>query len=350
MMLGDKSEINAGDQSTNNQAQTINNSYGLSYADVRDIATDIFKSNIVQFSETAAALAQERASEMTEKFLYKLEKEAPEAINEFATPGMQDTYFQAQKEYAINGDAEIADMLVEMLVERAKLPARNRLRLALDEGLKVAPKLTVQQMDLLTLSHFRFHSLWNKPLNFESLVQAINPEFMLVDDINILDVDEELSILEYFRLGKISSTITYKTTEEVLLETYPQFLNRGFTLEECHVPEFLVHELFIPCFHNAQKYQFKFASKDSLISFLREKGITEERILHISNFFNSHLFEASELPDLLKPYIPNYHKLDLMYNTTSWKQFSISKIGMAIAISNYHRRFGIRTDLSVWVK
>jgi hypothetical protein len=349
-MLGDKSEINAGNKSTNNQAQTINNSYGLSYADVREIATDIFKSNMIQLSETAAAVAKERASEMTEKFLLKLEKEAPEAINEFATPGMQDTYFQAQKEYAINGDEEIADMLVEMLVERAKSPVRNRIRMVLDEGLKVAPKLTVQQMDLLSLSHFRFHTQVPNPGTFEVLAQRLNRDFTLMDNINISEVDDDLAFLEYLGLGRTLDTSTYKATELLLLELYPAFFSRGFTLEECHVPEVQSDELFIPCFHDLTKYQFRFPNKEALATKLREKGITEERISHISSFFSSHLFQQHELPNLLMPHIPNYDKLISMYNSTSWKKFAISRVGMAIGLSNYYRRYGVKHDLSIWVK
>lgn len=349
-MLGDKSEIKSGDQSTNNQAHTITNNYGLSYAEVREIATDVFKANVIQYGETAAVTAFERASEMTEKFLSKLEKEAPEAVNEFATPGMQDTYFQAQKAYAINGDEEIADMLVEMLVERAKSPVRNRMRMVLDEGLKIAPKLTVQQMDLLTLTHFRFHTQSQNLGTFVSLAHKLNLEFMLMDNINITEVDEDLSILEYLGLGKLTDTSEFNSTESTLLNTYPAYFCKGFTLEECHVPEISHSELFIPCFHDSNKFQFRFEAKEDLIANLRGKGITEERINYISQFFDSHLFQQHEISSLLSPYIPNFETLISMYKSTSWKNFHISKVGMAIGLSNYHRRYGIKNDLSIWVK
>lgn len=348
-MLNTGSKIESGNESINNQAQSITNNYGLSYADVREIATDVFKSSITQLSETASAIAWERASEMTEKFLLKLEKEAPQAINEFATPAMQDTYFQAQKEYALNGDEDVADMLVEMLVERAKSPTRNRTRMVLDESLKVAPKLTIQQMDLLTLSYCIFRSKIANVKNFEDFAVTLNKDLSLLDNIDSAQVNDDIYFLEYLRLGKRVEG-TFSNPNESFIQHYPAYLCKGFTLDECHVPEIPSSELFIPCFHDVSKFQFRFESVEGLIELLRDKNLTEERISYITSFFTSHVYLSHELTNVFSSKIPNFEILMSLYNTTQWKSFEMSPVGTAIAISNYHRRFGVKHNLATWVK
>jgi len=341
-------KIDSGNDSTNNQAETIIYNSGLSYSDAREIAIDVFKANIIQLSESAASLALERASELTEKFLNALQTEAPAAISEFGTPAMQDTLFQAQKEYAINGDNEVADMLVDMLVQRAKSPVRNRLRLALDESLKVAPKLTIAQIDLLTLAHFTYRVKLMSVLNFDALVFILTGHFRILDHIDENQINADLSFLEYYGLGKISIGEHGNLSQSCITE-YPALFNKGFTTEECSVNELSFDAIFIPCFHDLTKLQFRFETKEILINELRARNLTEERINFIASFFDTKLFTQHEAQEKLIERIPNFGKLISIFNNTSFKSFDISSVGMAIALSNYHRRYNEKNDISIWI-
>jgi hypothetical protein len=348
-MLSKDTNINAGDSSVNNQAQTINNTYnGITYQDARDIATDVFKNNFLILKDEAAAIAAERASEITEKFLKRLETEAPDSLNEFATPGMQDTFFNAQKEYAISGDEEVADMLVEILVERAKTPLKSRKRFVLDESLKIASKLSLNQMNLLTLTHLERRTIHQGVGNFDSLINILNQRYSLMEDLEEDQINGDLLFLEYLRLGKIV-TGNFSSPEEILHNNYKAYLSKGFTLDQCKVPEVELSDLFITCFHDKEKFQFRFETKEMLEIFLRQKKITEERIHEIASHFNSNIFHQGEINFLLSTKVPHFAKLLNIYNNSQWKSFELTSVGMAIAISNYHRQFGDKLDLSVWI-
>ncbi|WP_262250451.1 LPO_1073/Vpar_1526 family protein [Parapedobacter soli] len=152
-MLNDKiQKQEGGDSSTNLQGHVVNVYQGISYADAKEIALDVFSSNFIQLKNEAAEIAKQRAEEITEALLEKLIERAPDAIEEFKQPGMQDSLFTAQKEYAKSGDKELGDLLVDILVDRANSPERNMMQIILDEALKIAPKLTIEQLDTLTLS------------------------------------------------------------------------------------------------------------------------------------------------------------------------------------------------------
>ena len=65
---------------------------------------------------------------------------------------MQHALFSAQKEYARTGDKDLESLLVDILVDRAGATERNIKQIVLDEALSVAPKLTSEQMDALTVN------------------------------------------------------------------------------------------------------------------------------------------------------------------------------------------------------
>jgi len=349
-MLNKDSNINAGNSSTNNQAQTINNTYnGITYSDARDIAIDVFKNNFLVLKDEAAAVASERAYQITEKFLKRLESEAPHALSEFATPGMQDTFFHAQKDFALSGDDEIAEMLVQILIERAQTPIKNRMRLVLDESMKIASKLTADQMDLLTLTHLMHRSIEANVGTFENLIKRISRNLSICENLSEIYINEDLQFLEYLRLGKFLSG-KYFDPCRTWLTSYGPYLNKGFTHEELHVPEIPNGDLFIICFHDTTKVQFRFETKEALITFLRSENLTEERINHISSFFNHNLFQQEEFNQLLNDKIGNYSKMITIHNNTEWNSFDLSSVGIAIALSNYYRRFGNKVDMSIWIK
>ena len=147
IMMKDKKQ-EGGDGSSNIQAENVNVYNGITYKDAKEIALDVFNSNFIRLKSEAAQIAAERAEEITEK-----NEKSPESLEEFKNPAMQDALFQTQKEYAKSGDEELGNLLVDILVDRAKTQERNMLQLVLDESLLVAPKLTVEHFDLLTCSN-----------------------------------------------------------------------------------------------------------------------------------------------------------------------------------------------------
>jgi len=348
MALNNETNITAGDSSTNNQAQTINNTFnGVSYRDVKEIALDVFKDNFLVFRNEAAEIATARATEIIEKLLERLEDGAI-PLDEFATPGMQDSLFSAQKEYAMSGDEEVADMLVEILVQRAQTPEKNRFRIVLDESLKVASKLTIQQMDLLTVSHAMRHMKVLNQTTLNGLYERLDVYLSFFDGIDEGEVDKDLSVLEYLNLGKISVE-EYTNPASFFLKAYPAFFNKGFDESECLIPELGNEDILISCLRNNKKLQFQFSEKVDLISFLRSKSITESRINEIASFFDVNIFTPEELISEINGKVNNFSKAMSLHNNTNWKCFQLSPVGKAIAMSNFYRKTNQKLNMSTWI-
>jgi hypothetical protein len=218
-MINDKNlKQEGGEKSTNLQGQNVNIYNGISYSDAKEIFNDLFKSNFLQLKHEAADVAQQRAEEITGKFLNDLNTKSPESIAEFKEPAMQDALFTAQKEYAKSGDLDLGDLLVDILVDRVQTNTRNMLQLVLDESLKIAPSLTVEQLDTLSLNFLLTRTRSTAISDFNGFAQMIKRDIEPFVN-NLLSDNNHYNYLEFHRCGHIR-TGNYGNLETSWKKTY----------------------------------------------------------------------------------------------------------------------------------
>jgi len=148
-MTNNKQTQKSGAHSTNVQVDTVNN-YGISYVDVREIALQTFKDNFYELSESAKKIALERAEELISSFLDKLEKESPSLINKIQEPDIQYAVINAQKQYARSGGPDTLELLSDLLKYRFQAEEGSLKGIVLNESIEVMPKLTTNQIKLIT--------------------------------------------------------------------------------------------------------------------------------------------------------------------------------------------------------
>ncbi|PFX76397.1 hypothetical protein COL39_03610 [Bacillus cereus] len=154
-MIGNKKEIHAGDDSTNIQAQNVTIQHnGLSYTDVKEVAMEIFKSNFYNLGKTVENTINERAEEIINKYLDRLVTKDPESLKNTEDPDLRFSIYEMQKNHARRGDAKIADLLVDMLVNRTMVKEEEFLKLIYNESMMMITKLTSNQIDILTVIFF----------------------------------------------------------------------------------------------------------------------------------------------------------------------------------------------------
>jgi len=353
-MISDKNKKQeGGDGSSNIQAENVNvYNTGISYSDAKEIALDVFKTNFIHLKNEAAQIAAERAEEITENILKTLNEKHPESLKEFEQPAMQDALFTAQKEYAKSGDKDLGDLLADIIVDRANVSKRNMLQIVLDESLTIASKLTVEQLDTLTLIFLLIRTRRMILRNYNDfqnyLIQYIFP---FVDNL-IID-KEHYNYLEYLRCGHIR-TGNYGQLENNLRETYKGFFSKGFAMDEFD-KEFEENKpnmqgLIIPCFHDITKLQLGVFDDQTLEQRMTERGFEDEQKNKLKAFFNKTTFSQNEIKDKLIAFNPIMEKVFNVWKDSYFNQFELSHVGIAIAHANYRRRTGETMDLSIWIK
>ncbi|PFJ62569.1 hypothetical protein COI94_26470 [Bacillus cereus] len=151
--MNDKHELTAGQSSTNIQgSKNVNvNQYGLGFNEVKEVAMMVFKSNFYDLGKTVEDTINERAEEIINKYLDRLITKDPESLKNTEDPDLRFNIYEMQKNHAKRGDEKIADLLVDMLVDRTMVKEEEFLKLIYNESMMMVPKLTSKQIDILTV-------------------------------------------------------------------------------------------------------------------------------------------------------------------------------------------------------
>ena len=181
VIMSSRQSIKSGEGSVNAQGEnvTIIQNQGLTYADVKDIAMTVFKSNFY--------------------YLEKIMAINPELISKTADPDIRYGVYEVQKNHARRGDDSIAEVLIETLVRRTCTNDCSIQELVLNEALNVIPKITIEQMNILTILFLvRYTSMkWS----LEALVELFLP---FMDTLNIEKGDISFQHLQYASCISIS--------------------------------------------------------------------------------------------------------------------------------------------------
>jgi hypothetical protein len=349
-----KQSQKGGNDSINVQAEQITiHHHGLTVADVREIALDVFRSNFYTLSDMAADVARQRAKEITEKFLTKLAEENSAGLEQAQDPDFQYALYIVQKEYARKGDKELGDLLVDLLVDRTKEKSRSLRQIVLSESLAVVPKLTVDQLAALSVI---FMIRYNK--NYAVTVDNLDRFARFLDLFQpfasqLSKKDSCYQHLQYCGCGSpgVPPEITYDIFM-VFTESYKGLFSKGFEPEKLKERGITVPSdsiLFTRCLHAADKLQINPIFTHELQKKASELGLEPDEINKLKALINDYSMNGSEIVKYLvsvRPYMRNV--LDV-WGHSPMRLFALTSVGVAIGHSNlkkYTRELG---DLSTWI-
>ncbi|BAS58838.1 hypothetical protein NIES2135_16460 [Leptolyngbya boryana NIES-2135] len=348
-MLNKDQEQNVAQGSTAIQAGGDVTITGLTYTEVRNVALDVFKANFYELAGVAKEIARARAEEITEAFLSKLQQENSNGFKKSNDPDFQYALFTVQKEYARNGDKELGDLLVDLLVDRSKQEQRDILQIVLNESLITAPKLTENQLAALAVVFlFRYTQnfrVGNHQMFGEYLDTHVAPfASKLVKNIACYQ-HLEFSGSGAIGLGEIS-------LEKILGKTYQGLFLKGFEEKEItdrSISIGIAQGFFIQCLNDPSKLQVRAINKESLDKALEECAISAEERVQIHALFDLGKMNDSEIKDKcieIKSYMSNLFET---WSESTMKNFKLTSVGIAIGHANIKRLTGEFTNLSAWI-
>lgn len=351
-MFEEKQSQQSGDNSVNIQGKNVSViKSGLSYADARQIAVDVFEANFYRLSEVAAATAKERADKLIDMFLQKLSEKNPDALEQMKEPDMQYAIYTAQKEYARTGDENIADMLVDVLVDRASQNQRSLMQIVLNESLSVVPKLTLDQLNALSLIFQIKYLRYLRFKNLEAIPEYIEKYYAPF----LLNTTKERACYQHLQFagcGNIS--IGGSKIESIFRNNYPGLFSKGFTKEQAEsiVGTFdsSFEKLLFPCLHNSSLNQVKAIDDETIQERVLECVNDEQIVEKMKNLQNKYLMSEMEIKDYLISVHPKMEQLFDLWDNSHMRNMTLSSVGIAIGHSNIRRTIGETFDLSIWIK
>jgi hypothetical protein len=349
-MINDKTQQQeAGDNSANYQAQTINQ-YGLSYRDTKEIAEDVVKVKFIEFQNIANQAAKERDEYITNSVLEKLQNSNPHLLEAFKEPSMQSALYSAQKGFVISGEKEVGDLLVDILVDRANQQERDLKQIVLDESLEVVPKLTLNQLDTLTLIFLLKYSS-NKNINSLESFKSYLEVWLKPFTVNLSKESSCYQHLEYCNCGSISAASI--RIEEIFMQTHKGLFCTGSTKEEFeHSYGDLLNfgDMLIPGLHKTNHLIVRAMNDEFLRTEASNQNLTEENIVKLKQFYDNTPMQPDEVKSYLETQGEFMKTLIASWNESKMKNMTLTTVGISIAQANFRKKTGITIDLSLWIK
>jgi len=346
--MSDKQTQKSGDGSVNIQARDIQ--LGVSYKEARQIAQDVFDSNFYKLAGEAQKVARARADEILEKYLNRLAEQAPDAIKSATDPDMQYALFTAQKEYARIGDKDLADVLVDILVDRAAHNDRSLIQIVLNESLNVVPKLTPGQIDVLSIIFILRYSICLRLQNMSGFASYIRDLILPF----IQDLPRELCSyqhIEYCNCGTIQ--ITTFNIEQQFIRNYPGLFDTGLTKEDADkiITDYgLLPEIIVPCVDFENKFCFIAPYDDKLSEICKKLNLQDDQIKKIIESRKKRLLKPEQVKAKIIELVPETESLFKVWNESALHQLTLTSVGIAIAHANIRRKTNQKFDLNIWIK
>lgn len=361
MMVMSKQQQSGGDHSINVQATEV--SVGLSYSDARQVALDVFQANVIHLTHAAAVTAEQRVRRFVDDYLSSLQQTAatvPEIIDEMSSPDMQYAILTAERGYARSGDDELAALLVQLLVDRTKERRRSLLQIVLNESLRVAPLLTTEQMNALSVA-FVLRSAHRRGVTSPATYLEYLDGFILPFVHGLSTNRSEYDHLVFAGCGMLTGADEIPL-EEVWRRTYPSAFCKGFlpvllklatgakefklVTSATEMPD----PRLVPCYHDDLRLQFAVEHNEDIEEFARGHRLSAESADQLTKLQTTALMENAEIRSFIIGKRPVYAKLAYIWDASLLKGLTLTSVGIAIGNANLQRVTGMKFDLSIWLE
>ena len=352
-MLNKAQSLEAGDSSINNQAgnitQVITINKTIPKEEAKEILVQIFQDNMPKLAQEARLTAGKRADEISNKILEKMSEKAPDLINTFKDPDMQYALLTAQITHARLGDDNIADLMVDVLVERASHQNRDLQQIVLNEVLSVLQKLNSEHLDVLSLVFLNTLCKFNKTNDIAAFKNVFSTYYYpLLDKIPT----EESCYQHLIYSGCTSLNGFQDNIVSHHKKNYKRFFCKGFPIDDFSQIDNTetAHTILEPCMHNPLLSQININNNQSVENLIDSKVIDANNASKIKALYNSSLMSDDEAKTFLLSFDSKMQNMLDLWKKTNISGMSLTSVGIAIAVSNLKKYHPKIFQLSTWIK
>jgi hypothetical protein len=326
----------------------VNVTVGVTAAEVTAIVTEVFAKSFLSLRSQAAEAAAERAAEILAKFIAALEKENPDGLKQANSVDFQVAVYNAQRDYARSGDEQLGDVLVDLLVERSKVPDRSLLQLTLTQALETVRLLTQNQISALALIYSLRYTANSEIANIDELLNYFDSSIWTqVESLSLSDAS--LMHLNAASCGNLS--VAHATIPYLLLQSYYGLFQKGIFREavelQSHTEAFA--SLLAPCFHDSSKLQVAAISDIHLGELIRQRALNPAEATAMRQLWRANTMSEGEVENFLRGSRSYMSDLISLWNRSRMKNFELSSVGLAIGHAALRRKGLTQASLEIWI-
>lgn len=206
-IMGDKQVQNAGDASTQMQAEIINVYNGIDEKRARDIVDEKLHDLMSAYTCEAHNIMAERVQKLADDLVPKLVKE--NLLENFGDPSFQLLLLEAEKSAASTEREADTELLSELLIHRIKKGKNRNIRAGINQAIKIVDEISDEALLGLTVVH-TILSYGPAKCNLNDGLEILSSLFssMLYDDLPKGDGWlDHLDILNAIRINPVSHVL-----------------------------------------------------------------------------------------------------------------------------------------------
>ena len=337
-----------GADSTNYQAGRDVVQVGVSAAEAREIALDVYRSNFLTLSGIAEQVALDRAERITREFLERLQHEDIKSLSSVQDPDMQHAIFTAQAGFARSGEVDLEQSLVDLLVDRAGQRERDLKTLVLNQAISTLPQLTSAQRRAVTVCFLFRYTRYVGTLSLAAFYENMRQWRPAFDIGSVKRADYQY--LQAAGAGWLSS-ISSLPLGAAVLSGGSGFFTKGFDVKD--VPDALRDfiddpDVFTTCLRDPDRIQVHAISTSEARELEVSKGI-EGSVLQ--NFSNVGIMSEPDIVEDLIRHIPEVSIVRERWEASGLESFELTAAGLAIGHAYWKRILpaGEAEPLDTWL-
>jgi hypothetical protein len=301
----------------------------------------------------AEKIVSERLKDFKEEIIKRFEEDKTTKSTAFKDPDFQYLLHAAQHAHARSGENENRDVLIDLIAERSKVEARNRLALTINQAVEKASLLTKEELSVLSISFlFRYTARFGIK-SIQELAAFLSEHAVP----HLSHVPIARSSYQYLEaLGCASIEMGEVDIRNVFSMCYPGVICAGFTRDNLidHLPEgkkdaFDATDIVIPCLDDKSMLQFNALRKEDYDAKLIQFGLDPSEFSNAWNMFVNTVWDTDKISQKLSAFDPSISKIFQLWGETPLKNLTLTSVGMAIGHTNLRLVSGWSADLSIWI-
>ena len=350
--LSSKTNIENKADEVKTQIGQVNIHQGLTYSEAKDLIVSVVDQKLVAFKDEAVTIYKERANEFVKLLTERIKELPEEEIIKLKEPDTQLTLIEAAKISGRKQNAELRDLLANLVINRIKNDKSGKEELkniVYNEAISTINKLTIDQLKIITLCYLLRYTSYTGIRSWETFNSYLNSH--IKPFLGFKNTNAEFQHIEYAGCGSIG------IGRWDLLNIYRHeysflFLNLipKQDIDDLNIPEDIKKEIAI-LDQKEDKYFLRFRNKNDLEKYLKEKSKNEELNKKIVNIYEANIKSNNDIKDkIVKETDIGKEIFDLMeVNNGNLAHLSLTSVGIAIAATYFEQIVGEKIDINIWI-
>jgi hypothetical protein len=308
-----------------------------------------FHANFLLMRDVAKEVVDARVEKLTSEFLRQLLARQPGGLGNMNDPDVIQAVFNAQKAYALSGEDDVEQVLIDLLVDRAGQAGRDIKAIVLNEAITTVPKLTRDQRCAIAVCFMIRYTRYAGPLDLAAFYWNLERNLAPFVD----NLPTKMSAYHHMKYAGVASLdgLLPTSIERQIFEVSSGYFTLGFSREL--VPEQLRGQLanrnmFVPCLRDENSLQVNVRSFDETQNLTPDAAIADDlRQLAVMGVMGP--------PDIRTEIVGRVPLLTPLFNAWDNTDFrdirsmGLTTVGLAIGHAFWRHVTNEQGDISIWL-